>query len=76
MFGILYDYNSGFLNALLTNLFGEGAKVGWIRDPKVALWSILLISIWQFTGLNSLYFNNAIQSWKVAADGSVHNIHA
>jgi len=27
-------------------------------------------------GLNSLYFNNAIQSWKVAADGSVHNFHA
>ena len=22
------------------------------------------------------YFNNAIQSWKVAADGSVHNVHA
>src|SRR6266852_5622270 len=27
-------------------------------------------------GLNSIYFNNAIQSWKVAADGSVHNVHA
>jgi sulfane dehydrogenase subunit SoxC len=27
-------------------------------------------------GLNSEYFNNAIQSWKVAADGSVHNVHA
>jgi sulfane dehydrogenase subunit SoxC len=27
-------------------------------------------------GLNSHYFNNAIQSWKVAADGSVHNVHA
>ena len=26
-------------------------------------------------GLNSIYFNNAIQSWKVAADGSVHNVH-
>jgi sulfane dehydrogenase subunit SoxC len=26
-------------------------------------------------GLNSLYFNNAIQNWKVAADGSVHNVH-
>ena len=23
-----------------------------------------------------VYFNNAIQSWKVAADGSVHNVHA
>jgi sulfane dehydrogenase subunit SoxC len=27
-------------------------------------------------GVNSHYFNNAIQSWKVAADGSVHNVHA
>ncbi len=26
-------------------------------------------------GVNSLYFNNAIQSWKVATDGSVHNVH-
>jgi sulfane dehydrogenase subunit SoxC len=26
-------------------------------------------------GLESRYFNNAIQSWKVAADGSVHNVH-
>jgi len=26
-------------------------------------------------GLNSVYHNNAIQSWKVAADGSVHNVH-
>jgi sulfane dehydrogenase subunit SoxC len=27
-------------------------------------------------GLNSRFFNNAIQSWKVAADGGVHNVHA
>ena len=27
-------------------------------------------------GLNSHYFLNAIQSWKVAADGRVHNVHA
>ena len=27
-------------------------------------------------GLNSIYFNNAIQSWQVAADGRVHNVHA
>ncbi len=26
-------------------------------------------------GLESRFFNNAIQSWKVAADGSVHNVH-
>ena len=27
-------------------------------------------------GLNSDYYNNAIQSWQVATDGSVHNVHA
>jgi sulfane dehydrogenase subunit SoxC len=27
-------------------------------------------------GLNSTYNNNAIQSWKVAADGGVRNVHA
>jgi sulfane dehydrogenase subunit SoxC len=27
-------------------------------------------------GLNSHYFNNAIQSWRVARDGSVSNVHA
>jgi sulfane dehydrogenase subunit SoxC len=27
-------------------------------------------------GLNSIYHNNAIQSWKVLADGSVQNVHA
>jgi sulfane dehydrogenase subunit SoxC len=26
-------------------------------------------------GLNSIYHNNAVQSWKVAADGSVQNVH-
>ncbi len=26
-------------------------------------------------GLNSVYHNNAIQNWKVAADGSIHNVH-
>jgi ABC-type sugar transport system permease subunit len=62
MFGILFDYNSGFLNSLLTNLFGPDAKIAWLRDPKIALWSILLISIWQFTGLNSLYFLAGLQN--------------
>jgi sulfane dehydrogenase subunit SoxC len=30
----------------------------------------------QVRGLNSRFFNNAIQSWQLAADGSIHNVHA
>jgi sulfane dehydrogenase subunit SoxC len=35
-----------------------------------------LAELTKVRGLNSIYHNNAIQSWKVAADGSVHNVHA
>jgi sulfane dehydrogenase subunit SoxC len=35
-----------------------------------------LAALVRVRGLNSFYHNNAIQSWKVAADGSVHNVHA
>jgi sulfane dehydrogenase subunit SoxC len=34
-----------------------------------------LAELTKVRGLNSIYHNNAIQSWKVAADGSVHNAH-
>jgi sulfane dehydrogenase subunit SoxC len=34
-----------------------------------------LTELVQVRGLNSVYFNNAIQSWQVATDGSVHNVH-
>ncbi|HKN50782.1 MAG TPA: sulfite dehydrogenase [Actinomycetota bacterium] len=36
----------------------------------------MLAELVRVRGLNSIYYNNAVQSWKVAADGSVHNVHA
>jgi len=43
-------------------------ETGYVQPTRAELASV--------RGLNSDYFNNAIQSWKVAADGSVHNVHA
>jgi sulfane dehydrogenase subunit SoxC len=34
-----------------------------------------LAELVRIRGLNSIYHNNAIQSWRVAGDGSVHNVH-
>jgi len=62
MFGILYDYKSGLLNGIITSVVGANFKIGWVSDPNVALWSILLLAIWQFTGLNSLYFLAGLQN--------------
>jgi ABC-type sugar transport system permease subunit len=62
MFGILYDFQSGLINNYLVSWFGESARVGWVRDPDVALFSIILLLIWKFTGLNSLYFLAGLQN--------------
>lgn len=62
MFGILYDYNSGLINSYLMNWFGDDAKIGWLRDPNVVKWSIIILLVWQFTGLNSLYFLAGLQN--------------
>jgi sulfane dehydrogenase subunit SoxC len=43
-------------------------ETGYVQPP--------LAELVRVRGVNSHYFNNAIQSWKVAADGSVHNVHA
>lgn len=43
-------------------------ETGYVQPTRAELINV--------RGLNSLYFNNAIQSWKVTADGSVHNVHA
>lgn len=62
MFGILYDYNSGLINSYLMRWFGDNAKIGWVRDANVVKWSIILLLVWQFTGLNSLYFLAGLQN--------------
>lgn len=62
MFGILYDYNSGLINSYLMQWFGDDAKVGWLRDVRVVKWSIIILLVWQFTGLNSLYFLAGLQN--------------
>ena len=62
MFGILYDYNSGLINSYLMGWFGDDAKVGWLRDPTVVKFSIILLLIWRFIGVISLYFLAGLQN--------------
>jgi ABC-type sugar transport system permease subunit len=62
MFGILYDQNSGLLNNYLVSWFGEGWRIGWLRDRQIVKFSIIILLIWQFTGLNSLYFLAGLQN--------------
>lgn len=60
MFTFVYDPSVGFLNALL-KLFGIGGK-GWLGDSKLAIYCIIAMSQWQFTGYITLLMVVAFQN--------------
>ena len=43
-------------------------ETGYVQPSRAALVAV--------RGVNSVYHYNAIQSWKIAADGQVSNVHA
>jgi sulfane dehydrogenase subunit SoxC len=43
-------------------------ETGYVQPSRTALVAV--------RGLNSVYHYNALQSWKIAADGEVSNVHA
>ncbi|MBV8652005.1 MAG: sugar ABC transporter permease [Alphaproteobacteria bacterium] len=50
----IYDYNYGLLNYVLS-LFGINA-VPWLTDPTIALWAIIIMSVWKTIGYNLILF--------------------
>jgi multiple sugar transport system permease protein len=50
----IYDYNYGLLNYGLS-LFGIHA-VAWLTDPGIALWAIIIMSVWKTIGYNLILF--------------------
>jgi multiple sugar transport system permease protein len=56
----MYHYDYGILNHLLS-LIGLG-RVKWLIDPKLALWSVVLVDIWQWTPMAFLILLAGLQS--------------
>jgi multiple sugar transport system permease protein len=46
----------GPLNAALSAILPGEIQVGWLTDPSVALWSVVIADIWQWTPLMFLIF--------------------
>ncbi len=60
MFTYIYDPSVGFLNGLL-KIFGIPGK-GWLGDSKLAIYCIIAMSQWQFTGYITLLMVVAFQN--------------
>lgn len=60
MFTLIFNKDFGLLNQGLA-AFGL-PKVGWLRETYLAMPSIVLVAIWTFLGINSLYFLSGLQA--------------
>jgi multiple sugar transport system permease protein len=58
----LYDVNNGLVNEMLSTLsFGVIQPVNWLGDPGVAMWAIIIMSVWQGAGMQMMLFVAGLQ---------------
>lgn len=64
--GILWSWifnpTFGLLNSMLSSLHLDFLIQGWLSDPKVALWSVMWVDIWKWTGFHMVLFLAGLQS--------------
>jgi multiple sugar transport system permease protein len=58
----LYDVNNGLVNEMLSTLtFGAVGPINWLGDPSVAMWAVIIMSIWQGAGFQMMLFVAGLQ---------------
>lgn len=60
MFSFLYSSEDGVLNGLLALL--NIGKVRWLSDPDIVNYSLVIVSLWRFTGIHIILFLAGLQS--------------
>jgi multiple sugar transport system permease protein len=50
----IYDYNYGVLNYALS--FVRLPSIAWLTDEKIALWALIIMSVWKVLGYNLILF--------------------
>jgi ABC-type sugar transport system permease subunit len=58
----IYNPNFGALNSLLGALGLENLQRGWLGEPGIAVWAILVASIWASVGLSFVIFSAALNN--------------
>lgn len=58
----IFNPTFGLLNNVLINLNLDFLIRGWLSDPKIALWSVMVVDIWKWTGFHTVLFLAGMQS--------------
>jgi len=60
IFLLMFNPAGGIINHLTGQWFG--LKLGWLNDPKVAPWTVILASVWKSMGFNILFYIAGLQN--------------
>ncbi len=60
IFLLMFNPSGGLINYLLGKWLG--IKLGWLNDPQVAPWTIILASVWKSMGFNILFYIAGLQN--------------
>lgn len=58
----LYNGQFGLVNSLLHKLKLDFLILDWLGDPKVALWSLVIVDIWKWYGFHMVIFLAGLQT--------------
>lgn len=57
----IFNPTFGLLNGLLRVLGLESWIQGWLSDPQIALWSIVMVDVWKCMGFHAVLFMAGLQ---------------
>ena len=60
MFSLVFNKDFGLLNSFFSSI--GLPKLNWLRSERLAMVSIILVGIWTYLGINSLYFLAGLQN--------------
>ena len=47
---IIYEPNIGILNAIIKSIGLNPPTRGWLGDPNISIWMVMIAAAWQYTG--------------------------
>lgn len=59
---IAYSPSIGFINPIMEKIGLGGLTHDWLGDPKTAMWAVIMVSQWQYTGEMVMLYTVGLQS--------------
>lgn len=62
VWGYMLEPNFGVVNTLFSKLGMDFLVLDWLGNPKIAVWMIVLVTVWQNTGYNMVIYLAGLQA--------------